>query len=70
MDELGDVDRNGGRRRYPDHAGGIDAGRWWADCDDRRRIGGLIWGATRIFAQLQGALNDIWDVSARIRTAA
>jgi membrane protein len=25
-------------------------------------IGGLIWGATRIFAQLQGALNDIWDV--------
>lgn len=25
-------------------------------------VGGLIWGATRIFAQLQGALNDIWDV--------
>lgn len=25
-------------------------------------VGGLIWGATRIFAQLQGAMNDIWDV--------
>jgi membrane protein len=25
-------------------------------------IAGLIWGATRIFAQLQGAMNDIWDV--------
>lgn len=26
-------------------------------------IGGLIWGATRLFAQLQGALNDIWNVA-------
>lgn len=25
-------------------------------------IAGLLWGATRIFAQLQGALNDIWEV--------
>ncbi|MFW5973112.1 MAG: YihY/virulence factor BrkB family protein [Bacteroidota bacterium] len=26
-------------------------------------IGGLLWGSTRLFAQLQGALNDIWNVA-------
>lgn len=25
-------------------------------------VAGLVWGATRLFAQLQGALNDIWNV--------